>query len=113
MKTKALIAALALVLPVLSLNAQDVRERQNRGQGRPRPVQPVIAALDANEDGVIDASEIKNAVAALMKLDKNKDGKLTQDELRPPRPPGGREGRRQGGRPGGDQAPRRRGPAND
>ena len=45
-----------------------------------------MAALDVNHDGVIDASEIANAVAALKTLDKNQDGKLTQDELRPARP---------------------------
>ena len=47
---------------------------------------PIIAALDANNDGVIDADEIANASAALKKLDKNGDGKLTSDEIRPPRP---------------------------
>jgi len=48
-----------------------------------------MEALDANHDGVIDAAEIANASAALKSLDKNGDGKLTQDELRPPRPQGG------------------------
>ena len=60
-------------------------------------------ALDANHDGVIDANEIANASAALKTLDKNGDGKLTPDELRPPRPQGGD---RQGPPPGQDgQAP--------
>ena len=45
-----------------------------------------MMALDANHDGVIDATEISNAPAALLTLDKNGDGKLTQDELRPQRP---------------------------
>ncbi len=44
---------------------------------------PIMAALDADEDGEISAKEIENAVVALKKLDKNKDGKLTEDELRP------------------------------
>lgn len=43
---------------------------------------PIIAALDANHDGVIDAAEISNAPAALKKLDKNGDGKLTRQEFR-------------------------------
>ena len=60
-----------------------------------RPVPPLIKALDANGDGVIDADEIANAPAALKKLDKNGDGKLTRDEIMPPRPP----------RPDGEQGP--------
>jgi hypothetical protein len=68
------------------------------GPGRHRPPPPIIAALDANHDGVIDESEIANAPAALRTLDKNGDGKLTMDELFPPPPPRG-EGRPPG--PGG------------
>lgn len=49
-----------------------------------------MEALDANHDGVIDETEIANASAALKKLDKNGDGKLTAEELRPPRPDGNR-----------------------
>jgi len=59
------------------------------GMGGHRPPPPIVAVLDANHDGVIDASEIANASKALLKLDKNGDGKLTQDELRPQRPEGG------------------------
>ena len=44
-----------------------------------RPLFPLLKALDANGDGVIDADEIANAPAALKKLDKNGDGKLTLD----------------------------------
>ena len=44
---------------------------------------PVMAALDSDGNGEISTEEIKGAVAALKKLDKNKDGKLTEDELRP------------------------------
>lgn len=58
---------------------------------------PLMAALDANHDGVIDGKEIANASAALKSLDKNGDGKLTTDELRPQRPQGG---------PGGDAGAR-------
>ncbi len=68
-----------------------------QGMGGRRPmIPPVIAALDANHDGVVDAEEIANAPAALKKLDKNGDGKLTMDELLPPPPQG------MGG-PGGDR----------
>jgi hypothetical protein len=56
--------------------------------GGPPLVLPLMAALDANGDGELDATEIANASAALKTLDKNGDGKLTADELMPP-PPGG------------------------
>jgi hypothetical protein len=58
------------------------------GPGRHRPPPPIIAALDANHDGVIDEAEIANAPAALRTLDRNGDGKLTMDELLPPPPRG-------------------------
>jgi hypothetical protein len=60
------------------------------------PLPPIVKALDANGDGVIDAAEIANASAALLTLDKNGDGVLTRDEYlgRPPH----RDGNR---RPGG------------
>ena len=44
---------------------------------------PIMAALDADGNGEISAEEIKAAPAALKKLDKNKDGKLTDAELLP------------------------------
>lgn len=60
---------------------------------------PLIEALDADHDHVISVEELKNATSALQTLDKNNDGKLTEDEFRD-----------SGGRPGpGDSA--RGGPA--
>lgn len=58
-----------------------------RAGHRPPPPPPVIAVLDANHDGVIDAPEIANASRALLQLDENQDGQLTREELRPPPPP--------------------------
>jgi hypothetical protein len=55
-------------------------------RGEPRPASPLMAALDVNHDGIIDSNEIANASAALKTLDKNGDGQLTPDELRPVRP---------------------------
>ncbi len=51
-----------------------------------RPPSPLMMALDVNHDGIIDSNEIANASAELKTLDKNGDGQLTPDELRPPRP---------------------------
>ncbi len=53
---------------------------------RARPPRPEVAALDANNDGTIDAEELRNATQSLRKLDTNGDGKLSDEELRPPRP---------------------------
>jgi len=65
-----------------------------------RPIPPIVQALDANGDGVIDADEMANAPAVLKKLDKNGDGKLTRDEYLGARP-GGPAGPGGPGRPGG------------
>lgn len=136
MKIAILVATLALTGSALHLNAQDGPPPGDRpprreggpgpggpggpGEGRRMPVPPLFATLDANHDGVIDETEIANASAALKKLDKNGDGKITNDELRPPRPdgdrgPGGPEGdrpgfrgpRREAGRPDGEGRPQR------
>ncbi len=42
---------------------------------------PVMQALDADHDGELSAKEIENATVALKTLDKDKNGKLTRDEL--------------------------------
>ncbi len=75
----------------------------------PRPPMPLLVALDLNHDGVIDAEEIAKASESLKKLDKNGDGKLTPDEIHPPRP-GGRGGP---GGPGPDGRPEGPGPRHD
>ena len=87
----------------------------DRGPGHPfGPPPPLVIALDADKDGVISAKEIENAAAALKTLDKNNDGKLTREELRPQFDgrggPRGRRSFRGPGRPGdrqGDRGPGR------
>ncbi len=83
------------------------RPRKERGHhpepgqpfGRPGfPPPPLLLALDTDRNGRISADEIKNATASLRSLDRNGDGDLTREELRPrpprpdrpsrPRPPG-------------------------
>jgi len=113
MHIRILVAALAIAGSAAYLIAQDGGEQQPhppgpggpRGPGGPggrRPMPPIVAALDANRDGMVDAQEIDNAPAALRKLDRNNDGNLTMDELLPP-PPNGRG-------PGGPGGPDHQGP---
>jgi len=90
------------------------------GPGGERFVPPIVAVLDLDRNGTIDADEIAKASRSLRKLDKNKDGNITPEEYRPQRPggprgPGGFRGpggpRRgpggPGGRDGDDDRPRR------
>ncbi|MDG2181552.1 MAG: hypothetical protein P8L78_07665 [Mariniblastus sp.] len=82
-------------------------QRGGGDMGRMMQMMPVLAALDANKDGVISKSEINNAAAALRKLDKNGDGELDAEEMRPTRSEGGRSrgGAPEGG-PGGERGER-------
>ena len=84
---------------------QPGEDNSGRPPGPPhRPPPPLVEALDKNHDRVIDASEISDAPKSLLTLDKNNDGQLTMEELRPPRPP--QEGENQGGKPDGSPPPR-------
>lgn len=87
------------------------REEGRPPEGRdmpPPPPNPLIEALDTDHDGVISTEELKNAVQSLKKLDKNKDGKLTEEEMRPEGGPGRPPG--PDGGPGGRPGPGREGP---
>ncbi|MBL9173880.1 MAG: hypothetical protein JNL10_10130 [Verrucomicrobiales bacterium] len=97
-KTKSLVLA-ALSVASLTLVAQ------NAGDHPRRQAPPLVKALDANSDGVIDASEIAGSAAAIATLDANGDGQVTSEESRPQRPEGaadhGQGGPREGGPAGG------------
>ncbi|MGV3722324.1 MAG: hypothetical protein ACO1SX_15565, partial [Actinomycetota bacterium] len=104
MKTVSLVTALLVGLgsAAMAQGGGDRRPGGPGGQGGPgrrggpggmTRMLPVMVALDADKNGEISGSEINNAPAALRTLDKNSDGKLTLEELRP-------VGRRPGG-PGG------------
>ena len=78
------------------------------GRGPGGMIIPVMAALDEDKDGVFSASEIENAEKSLTALDKNGDGKLDINELRPSfGSPGGRSSSKgRGGSRRGDRAGR-------
>lgn len=65
---------------------------------------PILNSVDVNQDGALSPEEIANAPAQLRKLDKNGDGKLTQDEAGLQMQMGGGRGRGDGGG-GGDEPP--------
>jgi hypothetical protein len=83
----------------VSASPSNITGTMNQAAGRPL-ASPVIASLDLNSDGAIDADEIAKASESLKKLDKNGDGTLAPDEYRPQRTggPGG-----PGGRPRGER----------
>jgi hypothetical protein len=116
MKKSSLILALACALSAWTAIAQPPDDAPDQGTNAPPAGGPhhgrrgppmdsvIIKALDANGDGILEASEIANAPAALLKLDKNGDGQLTPDEYLPPRPDGSTNGPPPG--PGGRRPPR-------
>ncbi len=82
---------------------------QQRGFGGPSGFH-LMTALDADRNGKLSKKEIDNAVAALKRLDKNADGKLSSEEIGWPPQFGGRGpqggGFRDRGFPGGGGPPR-------
>jgi hypothetical protein len=79
-----LVVVFLTVLPAAAARAQAPGPPGREGRFMAgAPVHPVVQALDADGDGVLSAAEIDNAPAALRKLDKDRNGKLTGDEIRP------------------------------
>lgn len=99
MKIKLMLAAVGLTLGgTLLLAVAQENSPNDAPLGEPAdgnafhhrpPPNLILEALDPNRDGIIDANEIATAPAALKPLDKNGDGQITWDEIRPPRPPVG------------------------
>src|SRR5438445_3988290 len=78
-------------------------QSQNRGPGGGGPSamqsDPVLSALDRDHNKEISAEELAAAPTVLLELDKNKDGKLSEDEVTPQRGDG------QGNRPRSRRGP--------
>ncbi len=95
----------------MSLFALVVYAQPPQGEGGPPNffrMSPILNAVDVNQDGALSAAEIANAPAQLRKLDKNGDGKLTQDEAGMQMGRGGGGGRGRGEEEGsgvGDEPP--------
>ena len=88
--------------------AREMMMRRAGGEGGPgmpggMMMNPFMAALDADKDGTLSVSEIANASKSLMTLDKNGDGVLSGDEMRPPQMAGGQRPGEGGGAPNGEQ----------
>ena len=87
------IEAAPMVLKALDLNQDGLISPEERraftADGRPARAWRgatafnVVLTLDANHDDDIQSMEIANAVSSLKRLDRNGDGQLTPDELRP------------------------------
>jgi caffeoyl-CoA O-methyltransferase len=76
-------SAAALAFCVEGATAQAPAGAKQRPEGRDfrSPMPPVMAALDADDDGTISAAEIQGAQAALKKLDRDNDGQLSREEI--------------------------------
>jgi hypothetical protein len=89
---------LALAVSAFTAAAQSEPDRPGRGKGPGGPRHhgppPLLFILDTDKDGVLSTEEIAAAPDALAKLDKDGDGQIAGDELRPP-----------AGGPGGPQRP--------
>ena len=116
MKRIILVAALLAAALTFEAAAQDRGGRGGRGGGfggfggRGGFPNPIMAALDADQDGELSASEIKNAAKALAKLDKNNDGKIARDEIMPDFRGRGGQGRPEGDFGGGPRGGGQGGP---
>jgi hypothetical protein len=96
--------AVAFVL-VLAVFLGGIAYAQSRGGGqRPPGPHPVLAAFDADRDGMLGGTEIDGASDVLRKLDSDRDGQVSEEELIRGMPGPGPSPQ------GGQQPPRRKDP---
>lgn len=85
-QTITLLIGLALAGSALTVSAQPGQGRGAGAQhryGAQKFPPPVAVVLDADANAVLSAAEIEQAPSQLLKLDQNKDGQLTAQELCP------------------------------
>jgi hypothetical protein len=80
MKTIVILVGAMMAMGVADSLAQGPPEGRGGGGGG-RGGNQLMNALDKNGDGMLDSGEIQSASLSLRTLDKNKDFKLTADEL--------------------------------
>lgn len=90
MKTRHLPWVLALIVST-SAHAQRPDRRPpppNQQQQMPMPPPPsLVAALDGDGDGVLSRKEVRRAADAIERMDEDRDGEITMEELHVPQPP--------------------------
>lgn len=91
---KKLLAFLAIAgLITTSVSSQPPGGERERGRPGGPPPDPIMILFDTNRDDEISTKEMQQATEILKKMDRNKNGILTRDELpRPPRPGKARPG---------------------
>ena len=97
-KLQMLATLVAIVFPLIGTAQEEGKERaaarranmQRAGSGLDAggpaamlQMLPIMKVLDTDHDGTLSASEIANASKALVQLDKNGDGIISADEMRP------------------------------
>ena len=104
LKMQMLAALVALSFPVLALGQEEGKEKgparrmQRPGSGPEAggfpggfpggpmgmmQMLPLMKVLDTDQDGLLSATEIANASKTLLQLDKNGDGTISSEEMRP------------------------------
>jgi len=84
---------------VIATSETFAQPRPGAGGRPPGRFNPLMRVFDADQNGTLSAEEIAGAEAKLKELDKNKDGELSDEELRSALPFGRRPGGFGGGRP--------------
>jgi len=76
-------AELQAMTPPRQQEGEDHGPRGGPGGGGMMRMDPILAAIDADKNGTISPAELRNSTIALRALDKDNDGQLSGEEIRP------------------------------